>query len=92
MTWEDSEQLQSGTPHEAAGAEAAEKIMQECGFAPRKSLKLKKAILHHRSKNHENQDSRLASYLYQADKNPGCAFPALQKRTATGRKKKRIFG
>ena len=68
------EQLQSGTPHEAAGAEAAEKIMQECGFAPEEILEVKKTILHHRSKNHENQDSRLASYLYQADKKSRLCF------------------
>lgn len=75
-------QIADGTPHEVAGAQLAEKIMADCGFAEEEIREVAEAILQHRhhggaepSGEHAAADdakhaakTSLGDYLYRADK------------------------
>lgn len=67
------EQLTAGTPHEAASAGLAGRIMPDCGFDSESVLAVQTAILQHRQ-NPRTAESRLAAYLYRADKQSRCCF------------------
>lgn len=70
-------QIAEGIPHEEAGAELAEEILADCGFAEEERREIREAILHHRHHG-RSQDagelevaaakSTLGNYLYRADK------------------------
>lgn len=75
-------QIADGTPHEAAGAQLAEQIMADCGFAEEEIREVAEAILQHRHHGREKpsaepaamddakspEKSSLGDYLYRADK------------------------
>lgn len=70
-------QITEGIPHEKAGAELAEKILADCGFAEEERREIREAILQHRHREVERSDeqaevsaakSSLGNYLYRADK------------------------
>lgn len=60
-------QLEEGIPHEAAGAELAEEILEAVGFNEEHVSLITKAIALHRNAD-ENFPSKLAEYIYRADK------------------------
>ena len=66
------EELTCGTPHDAAGAELAEEILTDCGFAAGDIGMIKDAIVGHRNK--DMCGGKLAAYLYRADKQSRCCF------------------
>ena len=66
------EELTCGTPHDAAGAELAEEILTDCGFAAGDIGMIKDAIAGHRNK--AMCGEKLADYLYRADKQSRCCF------------------
>ncbi len=66
------EELTCGTPHDAAGAELAEEILTDCGFAAGDIGMIKDAIAGHRNK--DMCGEKLADYLYRADKQSRCCF------------------
>ena len=61
------EQIAKGTPHDIASTRMAKTILNDCGFSDRDILAIQDAILHHRG-NENHGESRLARYLYRADK------------------------
>lgn len=65
-------EITCGTPHDAAGAELAEEILTDCGFAAGDIAMIKAAIAGHRNK--DKCGEKLAVYLYRADKQSRCCF------------------
>lgn len=67
------EEMTVGTPHEVASVKLAGRIMPDCGFDSVSLISVQNAILGHR-KNTPVAESRLADYLYRADKQSRCCF------------------
>lgn len=61
------EQIASGTPHHIAGARIAGKILRDCGFSEKETVRIQNAISSHRNFEAGEADL-LAVYLYRADK------------------------
>lgn len=69
-------QIAECIPHEEAGAELAEEILADCGFAEAQRREIREAILHHRHHAGPAEEktgapaakSPLGNYLYRADK------------------------
>lgn len=60
-------QYKEKIPHEIAGAEAAGKILLECGYKKEEIQMIETAILHHR-RGGSREDSPLSRILFEADK------------------------
>ena len=63
-----AEQMQSGIPHEDAGAMLAEKILPDAGFDAEETEAVIAAIRSHRGSAPENARAQLGELLYRADK------------------------
>ena len=68
-------QYESGTAHEKAGAEMAERILPECGYTEEEMKGIISAITSHRTSVPKDRESSLADILYRADKmSRNCRF------------------
>ncbi|MCD8076935.1 MAG: HD domain-containing protein [Lachnospiraceae bacterium] len=71
-----AEELTEGTPHHLAGARLAERILPDCGYTAAETVRIREAILCHRTEGTENADP-LAVLLHKADKASRNCFACL---------------
>ncbi len=62
-----------GIPHEKAGSEIAEKVLDDCGFQEEEKKQIVGVILSHR-RNFEGEKNQISDFFYNADKKSRCCF------------------
>ena len=85
-----AEQYEIGTPHDAAGAALAERILKDCDFSKEERQEIIAAISGHR-KAETGEDRQLSGVLYRADKSSRqCLFCDAQAECNWSEEKKNL--